>query len=66
MKIVEQFLVVADRCKIAFVLSVLQRILFFGQSIPINGTNQLLILLSQSLSEFLQFFLVHFENLTCL
>lgn len=46
MQVVEQFLIVADCGKIAFIFSIFQSNFFFRQPVPINGANQLLILLN--------------------
>src|SRR5438128_4752811 len=50
----------ADGREIAFVFRVLELYLFFRQPVPIDRTNQLLIFLQQSLSEFLRLLIVHF------
>src|SRR5262245_28708177 len=63
MKVVEQFLIVADRGEIPFILGVFQRYFLFGKPVPIDGADELLILLSQPLFEFLNFLLVHFGPL---
>src|SRR5215813_10100500 len=48
-----------DGGEIPLVFGVLELNLFFRQPIPINRTNQLLVFLQQSLSEFLSFLFVH-------
>src|SRR5215470_12437084 len=48
-----------DSGEVALVLGVLELDFFFRQPVPINRTNQLLILLQQSLAEFLNFLFVH-------
>ena len=52
----------ADGGEIAFVLGILEFYLFFGQPVPINRADQLLIFFEQSLPEFLSFLIVHCVN----
>src|SRR5215510_5717821 len=48
-----------DGGEISLVFGVFELNLFFCQPIPIDRTNQLLVFLQQSLSEFLSFLFVH-------
>ena len=59
MKVVEQFLIVADCGEVPLIFRVLQRDLFLRQPVPIDASDQLLIFLSQPLFELLYFLVVH-------
>jgi hypothetical protein len=50
----------ADGGQITLVFRIFEFDLFFGQSIPVNGADQLLIFLQQALAKFLCFFVVHY------
>src|SRR5262245_12053068 len=54
----------ADCGEVPFVLRVFQRNFLFGKSIPVDGADQLLILLGQSLFEFLNLLIVHLGPLS--
>ena len=49
-----------DCCEITFILGVFEFDLFLGQPIPVDGTDQFLVLLEQTLPEFLRFLVFHF------
>src|SRR5262245_46878809 len=49
----------ANRSQIAFIFSVFQLNLFFSQAVPVDRSDQLLILLEQPLLEFLYLLLIH-------